>query len=396
MKTTRRNVLKSLAMTGVALPFAPSRAAAKPAASRRARSLQEMFAQATIIDDLGGYEPNPSLPDGGFSMIKESGVTIVSPTLGSVGLTEEFPDGAAGVSLGGLIQGYLEKLRAGGVASLSKVASDAARYPDRMIFVRRYSDLEAAKREGKLGVLANFQNTAAVGTDLKNLDLFFGLGLRQMQLTHNWRNWVGDGCTERTQAGLSYFGVEMVERMNELGIIVDAGHCGYQTSLDAIEVSKKPIVFSHTNCKALCDHPRNKTDEQIKALVARGGVMGISSFNWFVSDKPRSTLDDLLDHYDYAIRLVGPDHVGIGSDFDLPGWEGTEPDAQWNRHRRIYADREWKVLKGRFPPHIEEVNNAQRYWRIAEGLQKRGHSLDDIEKVLGGSFLRVFKEILPA
>ena len=110
--------------------------------------------------------------------------------------------------------------------------------------------------------------------------------------------------------------------MNELGMIVDVGHTGYQSTLDAIELSSRPIVFSHANCKALCDHPRNKTDDQIRALARKGGVMGLTCFNWFVSDKPRSTLADLLDHFDHVIKLVGPEHVGIGSDFGIPGWAG--------------------------------------------------------------------------
>jgi membrane dipeptidase len=184
--------------------------------------------------------------------------------------------------------------------------------------------------------------------------------------------------------------------MNDLGMIVDVGHTGYQSTLDAVEVSARPIIYSHTNCKALCDHPRNKTDDQIRALARKGGVMGLTCFNWFVSDKPRSTLADLLDHFDHVIKLVGPDHVGIGSDFGIPGWEGKEPDAEWEDHKRIYSDWEWKLIKGRFPPYIDETNNEKRYWTIAQGLQKRGHSTAVIEKVLGQNFLRVFKAVLQA
>jgi membrane dipeptidase len=171
-------------------------------------------------------------------------------------------------------------------------------------------------------------------------------------------------------------------------------HTGYQSTLDAIEVSSKPIVFSHTNCKALCDHPRNKTDNQIKALASKGGVMGLSCFNWFVSDRPRSTLDDLLDHFDHVAKLVGPDHIGIGSDFSVAGWAAKEPDAEWEAHKKIYIEREWKALKGRFPPYIDEVNNPMRYRTIAEGLRKRGWKVNDLAKVLGLNFVRVYKELL--
>jgi membrane dipeptidase len=184
--------------------------------------------------------------------------------------------------------------------------------------------------------------------------------------------------------------------MNDLGMVVDVGHTGYQSTLDAVEVSGKPIVFSHANCKALCDHPRNKTDDQIKALAKKNGVMGLTCFNWFVSDKPRSGLDDLLNHFDYMAKLVGPDYIGIGSDFSIAGWPGRAPDAEWESHRRIYSDQEWKTIKGRFPPYIDEVNGPQRYHVIAEGLRKRGWAFDDIAKVLGLNFMRVYKEVLKA
>jgi membrane dipeptidase len=372
MDQTRRSFLADVAAAaavGAAVrPLAASAASASPPPG-----LDEMFARAIIVDDLAGFLLDPKKPDQGLGEVADSGVTVLGPTLGSVVPSESYQSA---------------------LSALSRLSSELAQLGNRLMLIRNFSDIAEAKRQKKIGLLVNFQNSTAIGTDLKNLDLFYGLGVRQIQITFNWRNWVGDGCTERTQAGLSYYGVDLVGRMNELGMIVDVGHSGYQTTLDAVEVSKKPIVFSHTNCKALCDHPRNKTDDQIKALARKGGVMGLTTFNWFVSDRPRSTLEDLLKHYDHAIKLVGPDHVGIGSDFELPGWLGKEPDAEWEQHRRIYAEWEWKLIKGRFPPYIDEVNNADRYRIIARGLEKRGHSTDTIEKVLGANFVRVYKEIL--
>ena len=146
---------------------------------------------------------------------------------------------------------------------LAELQSIVARYPNRMMLIRSGSDIEAAKRENRVSALPNFQDTIAIRTDLKNLNVFFDLGVRQIQLTYNWRNLVGDGCLERTGAGLSYYGLELVEKMNELGIVVDVSHSGHRTSMDAIEASTKPILFSHTNCKAIYDHPRNKSDEAI-------------------------------------------------------------------------------------------------------------------------------------
>src|SRR5581483_4606015 len=372
MDLTRRELVKSAAAVGAVLALLAELAALQSASFS---TIDDIFQHSIVIDDLSGFSPRPDQADAGFGVVKQPGVTIVGPTLGDVEPETAF------VST---------------VAQLSRTNADIARYPDRMLLVRNYGDIERARRENKLGVLANVQNSACIGRDLKNLDVFYNLGLRQIQLTFNWRNWVGDGCTERTQAGLSYFGVDMVRKMNELGMIVDVGHTGYQSTLDAVEVSDKPIVYSHTNCRALCDHPRNKTDDQIKALAKKNGVMRLTCFNWFGSDKPRSSLEDLLDHFDHMAKLVGPDYIGIGSDFSIAGWAGREPDAEWERHRRIYSDAEWKTIKGRFPPYIDETNGPFRYRAIANGLQKRGWAVNDIAKVMGLNFLRVYKQVLKA
>jgi membrane dipeptidase len=373
MDLSRRVVLKGMAAAGTLTGIPASLNRFGDDLPSSFSSLDEIFKSSILIDDLSGFDPQPSLPEAGFSAVKESGVTIVGPTLGDVEPETAFHST---------------------IIELGKTTELISRYADRMMLIRSFSDVTRAKHENKLGVLANVQNSACIGYDLKNLDLFYNLGLRQIQLTFNWRNFVGDGCTERTQAGLSNFGVDMVKRMNELGMIVDVGHTGYQSTLDAVEASAKPIVYSHTNCKALCDHPRNKTDDQIKALARRGGVIGLSCFNWFVSDKPRSTLDDLLLHFDHVTKLVGPEYIGIGSDFSVAGWAGREPDADWEAHKKIYSEVEWKTIKGRFPLIYEEVNNPQRYHTIAEGLQKRGWQVDDIAKVLGLNFVRVYKEVL--
>lgn len=369
-------MLKGLTAAGVAALAPALPEAALPEVSFPGQPnavLDELLARSIIIDDISGFTPKPGLPDHGFPVVHDSRVTVVGPTLGSVVPEEAYESS---------------------IEEIAKQLNDIATYPDRMTLIRNYSDIEQAKKQNKLGVLINFQNSAAISTDLRRLDLFYDLGLRQIQLTFNWKNFVGDGCTERTQAGMSYFGVDLVHRMNELGMIVDVGHTGYQTTLDAVQVSKVPIVYSHTNCKALCDNPRNKTDDQIRALARKGGVMGLTCFNWFVSDKPRSTLDDLLDHYDHVRKLVGVDFIGIGSDFGVAGWPGRAPDAEWEEHRRIYGEREWKALKGRFPPYIDEVNGPQRYRVIAQGLERRGYSTGDIEKILGLNFLRVYKQAL--
>ncbi len=375
MPYTRRSFLRSLGATAA---FAHSARAHATVSSE----LEELLSKSIVIDALSYLHRNPDVRGADHStldlpMLEESGITMVSPTTDR---RTASPDGA-----------YHDALK-----RLAEIQSIAARYPDRMMLIRTGSDIEAAKRENKVSALPNFQDTTAIGTDLSNLDVLFDLGVRQIQLTYNWRNLVGDGCLERTGAGLSYFGVELVERMNELGIAVDVSHSGHQTSMDAIEASTKPILFTHTNCKAIYDHPRNKSDEAIKALAKKGGVVGMTLLSWFISENSPSTLDDLLDHFDHVIRLVGPDHVGIGSDMGLPGWRVTEPDQIWEAVKSGYSARSWDLVRPKYPPFIAAINDARRYLTIAEGLQRRGHSLTDIQKVLGLNFLRVYKEVLPS
>jgi len=220
MNLTRREVIKGLssaAAISCSSWILPSDRA--PSFS----SIDEIFASGIIIDDLSGFDPKPSPPDAGFSAVRESGITIVGPTLGDVTPEEAYHST---------------------VAALAKTTEQTKAYPDRLMFIRSFADIHKAKQQNKLGILANIQNSAAIQRDLKNLDFFYNLGLRQIQLTFNWRNWVGDGCTERTQAGLSYFGVDMVQRMNELGMLVDVSHTGYQSTLDAVEVSKRPTCMA--------------------------------------------------------------------------------------------------------------------------------------------------------
>ena len=374
MKQSRREILKGMTVAALMAGFnGTQKAFARPTASGKTDILDRLIADAIIIDDLCEFRPDVATPKEEFIKARNSGLSLAAPTIGSVVAAESYQSS---------------------LTALARLNAGVNKHSKHVFMISRFSDIAKAKRESRVGILPAFQNSTAIGTDLSRLDFFHDLGVRQIQLTHNLRNWVGDGCTERTQAGLTHFGVELVGKMNELGMIVDASHCGYQTTLDAIEISEKPIVFSHTNCMALCKHPRNKTDDQIKALAAKGGVMGISNFNWFVSDKPRSTLEDLLDHFDYVIRLVGEDHVGLGSDFELTGYPGVDGDEMWRRHLSIYSATEQQTLKVRWPPFIKEVDNEMRYKTIASGLLSRGHSEEVVKKILGLNFQRVFREIM--
>ena len=321
------------------------------------------------IDALSGYR----VDDDGFAEIERSGLAMLSITLGPAG-TPTFTYEAA-------------------VRDLAAWHGIFAKYRDKLVHVRRAEDILQANREGKLAVMLNLQNATHLNRDIRNVDFFYNLGIRQIQLTYNELNALGAGCTERVDSGLSDFGVEVVHRMNELGMLIDLSHCGVQTTLDAIEFSKKPVIFSHTNCRALNDNMRCKTDEQIKKLVAKGGVMGISTVNFFVSTKPRSTLDDYIAHIEHVVKLVGIDHLGIGSDSSIGGWRQSYPNekAFWDFHGQF------KFKPGadvRWPPFIEEIDVPEKYYVIKRRLAERGFSPADTAKILGGNFLRIYREIL--
>ena len=185
-----------------------------------------------------------------------------------------------------------------------------------LMHVTEVEDFRRAKQLGKLGILFHFQNSLPLEQSIELVDVYRALGVRIIQLTYNVKNFVGDGCLERTDAGLSVFGVRLIKAMNRARIAVDCSHTGIRTTLDAMDVSEYPVVFSHSLAKSVCESPRNLTDEQIKRVAEMGGVIGINGFPPFVADKTRPTLDDLLKHVDYIADLVGIDHVGLGIDFE--------------------------------------------------------------------------------
>lgn len=248
--------------------------------------------------------------------------------------------------------------------------------------------LDGIKSSGKVGILLGVQNSEHF-RKVDDVDYFYGLGQRVSQLTYNARTLIGNGSTERRDEGLSDFGVSIVERMNKLGMAVDVSHCGDKTTLDAFEVSKKPVLITHSNCRTLNpNHPRCKTDEAIKAMAAKGGVMGITEVRMFVSPKEPTGIDAMLDHYDYVTNLVGVEHVGVGSDIDLLGYDALSPEETKqlkSGYKSSYGFRDKNDIDG--------YNFAKRPFALAEALIRRKYSDASIEAILGGNFRRVLKEI---
>ena len=259
---------------------------------------------------------------------------------------------------------------------------------DHFMRIDSVSDLKRVKKSGKIGIMLGLQNSEHFRRP-DDVDFFRGLGQRVSQLTYNARNLIGNGSTERRDEGISDFGVSIIERMNKVGMAVDVSHCGDRTTLDAFEISKKPVLITHSNCRALVPgHPRLKTDEAIKKVGEAGSVMGITGVRMFVKGDEPTTVEHVLDHFDYVRKLIGPEHLGVGSDMDLYGYDAMPPEL--NKQLRAgykgsYAFRE-KI-------DIEGLNHPKRMFDLTEGLIRRKYTDADIEGILGGNFERVLTQI---
>lgn len=267
--------------------------------------------------------------------------------------------------------------------------------PDRLVLATSSEDYIQAKKEGKVAVMLGFQNSTMLGKSIKNMDTLYEAGMRWMQLTYNERNLLGDGSTERTNCGLSDFGLEVVDRMNELGIIIDLSHCGEQTTNEGIAHSKSPVSINHSMCEALHrNHPRAKTDEQIRAMADKGGIMGVICLGYMIGPKLgiETTLETYVDHIDHAVKVGGIDHVGLASDFAIQGLEATGATREnWYVPRLTRFKPSYKV---QWPPWIPELDTPDRFRHVARLLDKRGYSTGDIEKILGQNWIRFYSETL--
>lgn len=270
------------------------------------------------------------------------------------------------------------------------------------IKVLKASDIRAAKEQKKLGVILACQDasildasTASVNDyNIQNLKKYYEMGLRVLQLTHNERNSVGDSFREKTNAGLSWLGENVVHAMNEYRMLIDLSHCGYTTTMEAIKLSKRPCAITHAGCRALCPTRRDKTDAEIRAVAQKGGTFGVFNMSLWLTRKNTTSLDDVLDHIDHAVNLAGVDHVSFGS--DGPITENTTPLDQQLQGMQSYAKRNLGMPGAEWMPHhtiVPALNTPKRLYVLAEGLSKRGYKGAAIEKIIGGNFARVFGEV---
>lgn len=260
-------------------------------------------------------------------------------------------------------------------------------HPRWLVRIDRTRQFEQVKRAGKVGILIGFQNSDHFRT-AADVDAFYRLGQRVSQLTYNVQNAIGCGYEAGSDCGLSPFGAELIARMNRVGMAVDVSHCGDRTTLDAFAASQKPVLITHANCRALNPHPRCKSDDEIRTMAAGGGVMGISGVRMFVRSTEPTTIEHALDHFDYTAKLVGVEHVGVGSDIDLDGYDKLPPVL---RRRMLTGYKNSPAFRGE--GEIEGLNHPKRMFDLTEGLIRRGYSDAQIGLILGGNFARALGEI---
>jgi membrane dipeptidase len=365
--------------------FVVGGAAAAVALARRETAFaaaNDVYARAIVIDGLGGFgnskgAPGAPLTDAFVQDIRASGITCVHTTILPVGSTP--PD-----------TGFTQA-----VIGIGECEREIEAHPDVLARVRRVADIAAAKRAGRTGIIYGFQDGVAFETDLSRLDELYRLGIRVVQPTYNRRNLLGDGCLEPANAGLSKTGVEAIAKMNELGILVDLSHCGRRTATDAIQASVKPVAFTHTGCAALNDHPRNRTDAELRAAAEKGGVSGIY-FMPFLSDGRQPTAADIVRHLEHMIQVAGEDHVSIGTD------GGVSAEIVDDAFREIFKENVRRRREAGISAPGEtdegylfanELNTPRRLETLAGMLSGRGHSGARIEKILGANLLRVLSDV---
>jgi membrane dipeptidase len=263
-------------------------------------------------------------------------------------------------------------------------------FPDKVRIVELAGDLRAAKDAGQVGVVLGVQGCTFLEEDLDMVEVFYHLGLRIAQITYSERNALGSGCLEPVDFGLTKFGRQVVHECNRLGIVVDLSHVGERTALDAVSYGSKPSIVSHGNARALNDNPRCITDALIKAVAQSGGVVGVSTYSSFAETTPNEwpSIADVVKHLLYIVELVGIDHVGLGTDT----FEGStdlsfrlDIQRKYGETLRPYSRLETRMVQG--------LPSLRHLRRLTAALLGAGLSDQDVAKILGGNFMRIFDAV---
>ena len=322
-----------------------------------------IYRDAIVIDALNVSNWKS---DAVFRSLNESGITAINATTA-------------------IWENYREEM--------DNISAWQKRFSEREEIVQIFStaDIKKAKKDRKVGLIIGWQNASPIENDLSRLELFHRLGVRIIQITYNERNLLGNGCYERGDSGLSHFGIDAVREMNRLGILIDLSHVGDQTTLDAVKASTKPVTCTHANARGFINNVRSKTDDALQLIREKGGVIGANAFPAFFPNTFDSTLPDFVDAIDDLVERIGIDHVGIGTDYtqDQPrsffDWifsqQGTKPAESPSLQ---YPD--WVL-------HPKGMETPDKFSNVADELMKRRYSKKDMLKILGGNWMRLFKEV---
>ena len=269
------------------------------------------------------------------------------------------------------------------VRSVAAIRRWLRAHPDHYVLALSVDDIRRAKAQGRLAVCFDIEGAHGIGTCVELVELFYELGVRWMALVYNRRNELGSGCHDDTDDGLTEAGRRLVAEMDRVGMIKDVAHAGYRTAMDVCTGSAAPVTISHSNPRALTDHPRCVPDDLMQACAQTGGVLGISGVGIFLGDNDAST-GQLVRSVEYSVDVMGIDHVGIGTDFIF-----MDPVVL----TRLLRDKTWLWPPGFSYDAGMQFAQPEQIPELAEALSRRGYSDEALEKILGGNFMRVASRV---
>jgi membrane dipeptidase len=375
----RREFSRSLAAAAAAASLSPpARAEPPPAHAEPAVASVSVHARAlyhsALILDCNSAPPEGRVSQADLDAVRGSGINVIKYSVG--GINDDF---------------------ATTVAAVARVQRLIEAYPGHFTQVRVAADFARAKAEGKLGIILSFESAEMLQGRLESLALFRDLGVRVMQLSYNRKSPFAAGVMEPEGGGLTPLGRQAVSEMNRLGIAIDLSHANPATTAEVLDLSTKSPLMTHAGCAAIHAHPRNKTDEQLRALADRGGVVGIFDLPYLTASPRQPTVEDYLQHVEHALKVAGEDHVGIGSDADILPLDLSEKSmADLSRQLEQRRTAGLAAPEEDRPPYVMGLNTPRRIEIIADGLLKRGYPADVVEKVIGANFARAFADIWAA
>ena len=327
-------------------------------AESRKRAAQ-LYKKALVWDDHSGFDPHAGSDLNNLEIWRKAGVHYLSVNVGY-----DVVDWQATVRTLARFRAWLQT------------------HPKKYALVRTTADIKRARKDGKLAIAFDLEGMNSLNGDVNMVSLYYDLGVRQMLFAYNLNNLAGGGCHDGN-AGLTSFGRDVIKEMNRVGMVVDCSHTAYRTTMEAMETSRAPVIFSHSCAKALRNHGRSIADEQIKACAKTGGVVGITGVSLFLGENDISS-ETFVNHIAHAADLVGAKHVGISLDY---AFDAENVDVLLDEHKAYWPENE---DYGRWPTSFVP---PKQLMEITETMVQRGFKDREILGVLGGNFMRVASEV---